>query len=143
MIVTDAAGRTWKLSRRMSLFAWRPRWRWFDDVPDLSGGLDFDDGVVMLVAGVVLVALVALLVLPLLLFVAEVALVFALLPALSLGLIVVGLRRHSVVAVCTDDPRQPVHRHHDARSLWQSRRIMRQWARQLRATGALDSPPAA
>jgi hypothetical protein len=137
MIVTDAAGRTWKLSRRMSLFAGRPRWRWFDDVPDLSGGLDFDDGVVMLVAGVVLVALVALFVLPLLLFVAEVALVFALLPALLLGLIVIGLRRHSVVAVCTDDPRQPAHTRHDVRFLWQSRRIMRQWAQQLRATGTI------
>jgi hypothetical protein len=139
MTVTDATGRTWKISRRMNLIAWAPRWRG-DITADLPTDLDFglDDGIAMTIGAILLFILVAIIVLPVMIFVTELALVFALIPAVLLGLIVVGVRRHSVVAVCADDAGQPAHTKHDVRFLWQSRRIIRQWADQLRATGSIS-----
>ena len=142
MTVTDARGRAWDITRSMNLLAWRPRKR---DTGDLLDGVDPGDlgaaddltGLALGIALAVLIGVFLVVFLPVLLLLLEVALVFALLAPVLLALVVLGLRRHTVRAVCRDTGATEIREH--VRFLWNSRAIMRDWRRQLEATGQISA----
>lgn len=95
---TTALGETYTVERRLPSLGWRPRWRGSSEAADLLSVPDFGDGDgILAVIGFAVLALVAVLVLlPLLLFVGEVALVIAIVIPLTVLALAVGLVRHTV-----------------------------------------------
>ncbi|MDQ8043608.1 MAG: hypothetical protein AAGC46_04835 [Solirubrobacteraceae bacterium] len=99
--IRTSLGEVYELERRLPSLGWKPRRRgvgdWTDalDVPDFG---DADDLGILAVIGIVIFAIVAILILiPLLLFVAEVALVVALIIPLTIFALALGLKQHTVL----------------------------------------------
>lgn len=96
--VTTSLGQTYELERHLPNLGWKPKMRGRDsglDFPDIGGGDDFG---IFAVIGVILLAVFLIVVIvPLLLFVAELALLLALIIPLTLFALAVGLKQHTVL----------------------------------------------
>jgi hypothetical protein len=105
--IRTSLGEVYELERRLPRIGWKPKRR---EVLDASDALDFgdfgggDDLGILAVIGIVIFAIVAILVLvPLLLFVAEVALVIALIIPITIFALGVGLKQHTLVLTRKSD----------------------------------------
>jgi hypothetical protein len=98
--IRTSLGEVYELQRRLPRIGWKPKSR---DVVDVSDALNFvdvggDDLGILAVIGIFILAIVAILVLvPLLLFVAEVALLIALIIPITVVALAVGLKQHTLV----------------------------------------------
>ena len=92
-------GQEFELERRLPPIGWKPRFRGLDAGPGV-GDLDFggDDLGIFAIFGLIIAAVVLLLIaIPLLIFVAELALLLALVIPLMVLALTVGLKQHLVV----------------------------------------------
>jgi len=93
-------GEVFSLERRLPALGWKPRRRGVGnlgdaiDIPDFGGGDDF--GILAIIATVIFVVIAALVLVPLLLFMAEVAVVVALVIPITIVALVLGGKRHTV-----------------------------------------------
>lgn len=97
--IRTSLGEVYELERHLPRLGWKPKFRGRDgsglDGIDLGGG---DDLGIFAILGIILLAVVLIVVIvPLLLFVAEVALVIALIIPLTVLALVVGIKQHTVV----------------------------------------------
>lgn len=137
---TTALGEVYTVERRLPRVAWRPRYRGADPAfGDFAGAVD--DSILGVIGAVFFAITLVIIVIPFLLFVAELALVIAIvIPVVLFGL-AVGAVRHTVV-IKAGDAKGPVLASREARGVVASVRA----ARALRAeadAGRLRSAAAA
>jgi hypothetical protein len=135
-VIEGPDGTRYRIERRLPPLSWRVRLRETDWIDPFE--LMFDDVAGLALIPLLLLASLALAILiPLLVFVLEVALIVAVVAPLALLAIAVGLRRHVVVLVRDGDRQVVVSR--PARGVIASRRAGRALAAQARA-GQLPAP---
>lgn len=98
--VRTSLGTVYELERHLPSLGWKPRLRGKDDgswldVPDFGGGDDL--GIFAIIGLIVLAVLLVIVLVPLLLFVAELALVIALIIPVTIFALVIGLKQHTVI----------------------------------------------
>ncbi|MDO9353692.1 MAG: hypothetical protein Q7T55_08350 [Solirubrobacteraceae bacterium] len=97
--IQTAFGQSFELERHLPSIGWKPKFRGrdgsgFDLVPDIGG----DDFGIFAIFGLIILAVVLVLVIfPLLLFVAEVALLVALIIPVIVLALVLGIKQHTVL----------------------------------------------
>ncbi len=96
--VRTSLGQVFELERHLPSIGWKPRFRGRDLDPS---GLDFgggDDFGIFAVIGVILLAVfLVIVIIPLLIFVAELALVLALIIPITVFALAIGLKQHTVL----------------------------------------------
>lgn len=95
--IRTGLGEVFTLERRLPRLGWKPKTRELANGSDFLGPADFggDDVFGLIVGAIVAIIAIAVLI-PLLLFVAEVALLVALVIPVTILALVVGLKRHTV-----------------------------------------------
>ncbi len=93
-------GQEFAIERHLPNIGWKPKFRGKDvsdlgDYGDIGGGDDF--GIFAVIGLILLAIILVVLILPLLLFVAELALVLALIVPLTIFALVVGIKQHTVL----------------------------------------------
>lgn len=130
----DAAMDDWKIERRFNV-GWRPKLRdTGNSAKDMLDIGDFGDdlGALVIIPVLLVLGVVLIIAAPLLLFVLELALLLVIIVPLALLALVVGLRRHELVAR-NEQTGKIVRRH--ARGVISSVRCKRQWKREIAQHG--------
>jgi hypothetical protein len=142
---TTALGEEFTVERRLPRVVWRPRYRGADPAFGDFGGA-VDDSILGVIGAVLFAITLVIIVIPFLLFIAEVALIVAVVVPVVLFALAVGLVSHSVVLRAGDKTGAIVasRQVRGVISSWRAARELRSAAESgaYRSAGAVSSAPA-